>query len=113
MTERIVFAIQDEDNNYCGSNSIQYDDRTKEWDFVYTKELTNGFFIHMVESLAQEEIDKLNDRANQLNFKKEFHIKKLDLNKVLYDEYNESRNNKHPFIHELICIMDKATLVVA
>jgi hypothetical protein len=115
--ERIVYALKDEKENYVGSNSIQYDKKTKQHYYVYSHFLSDAFFTYTMESQAQEVLDKLESLAIQLNCKKEFYIKRIDLNKALVDEYakNKDKTKTYPFIHELIFIMemDGATVIVA
>jgi len=114
MAERIAFIIkvQDEVDKFCGSNSIQYDSKTEEWNFVYTENVSNGFFTYTTGSQAQVELYKLKDLAISIGFKKEFYIERIDLNKVLIEEYakNKDKHLTYPFIRELICV-GKATIV--
>lgn len=115
MAERIAFIIKDEVNNYCGDNSFQFDKDTGIWEFVYTENLSNGFPIYILASQAQKALDELNSLAIKLNYKKEFYIKRIDLNKVLMEEYtkNKDKPKSYPFIHETIYLIGEATVIVA
>jgi hypothetical protein len=108
--ERKVFAIKDEKGRYVGDNSFQFYKKERQWDFVSSEYISNGFDLCIEFNQAQAILDKLNDIAKQLHYFKIFNIEQLDLNEVSKKESKIKNRKRHPFVHECIK-MGRATIV--
>ena len=100
-TEYDAYVIKDNNGFYAGSI---IEGETKNI-YSYSTRLRNGFYTYPTKESVEDELEKLQNLADQLKFDKQFHIEKINLIDIMYIE-NQMPEEKYPIKYEYFKKLD-------
>lgn len=81
-----IFVLKDENENYVGSNSINFDKETNKYVYTYSEYLTNGFYTYQDKLEAEKALSLITDKGKEIKLGIKFHVDCIDTLETLTKE---------------------------